>query len=377
MLAVTGIGMVSPVGLDVISSCAAARSGIRRMIPLDDYLVFDALAETEVPLTVHRVPLLSTGLYGLGRLLQMALSALDDMRAGSGHVGRLGLVVATGSGVHRRMWLDRLHRLPEADREGFDLPEIEEGLADDQRQLSEAFVPAIVRHAVIDAEVTATRAITSDQTGFVSALEQANTWLTDGTCETCWVGGCDSFLDPSVLEALEGLHLLRSPDHAAGSIPGELACFVALENPRRSISHGRRVMAVIDGFAQEGVASPSPAAGEGEPQGQLLARAMARAEAGRPSGLVVVNLNGDPLRAAEWGHVQAHRLSQGIAAGQSEWPPPLYFGEIGAATGAAAVALLAQGWARRYAPASRASVALMEDGRARGAFTVASPGVER
>ena len=81
MLAVTGIGMVSPLGLDVVSSCAAARAGIRRIVEIDDLIVNNAAGAEAAPVAVHRVPLISAGFFGVARLRQLGNAALADLLA--------------------------------------------------------------------------------------------------------------------------------------------------------------------------------------------------------------------------------------------------------------------------------------------------------
>jgi hypothetical protein len=51
------------------------------------------------------------------------------------------------------------------------------------------------------------------------------------------------------------------------------------------------------------------------------------------------------------------------------WIPALSFGEIGAATGPAAIAMFAQGTARGYVPPGSALVSLMNDDDTRGCFS--------
>jgi len=53
--------------------------------------------------------------------------------------------------------------------------------------------------------------------------------------------------------------------------------------------------------------------------------------------------------------------------------PAQWFGELGAATGPAAVCMAAQAYARGYGPASVGLVWLADDSGARGAFAVSAP----
>ena len=78
MLNVTGIGMVSSLGLDVVTSCAAARAGIVRAQELDVQIV-DRETQDLVPVVGHVIPL-TQGFTHTGRLLRIAQLALADLQ---------------------------------------------------------------------------------------------------------------------------------------------------------------------------------------------------------------------------------------------------------------------------------------------------------
>lgn len=379
MLVVTDIGMVSPVGLSVAASCAAARAGIRGIVTIDDVLVFDEEAEEEVPVQVHRVPRLSSGLFGYARLLQLACGAVDDLRrsraaagGGEGDAKRLGVILVLPDYAERLAWLELLRKDP-ATAEGDIDPDVEQPrLTELQRRLSSEFLPDLARHRAIRTAPRCAEVILGDATGFVRALELAASWLAEGACTTCWVAGIDSFLDPWTIEALAGLRMLRTPDNPAAAIPGEIACVLALEDAEQAARARHVVTARIDRFAR--AAGASPRVGDEPPVAAPLASAMAIANDGVHAPHLVINLNGDAVRAMEWGHLLVRWTAQGIAEPVSTWIPPLYFGEIGTGTGPASVALVARGWSRRYSPAARALVGLIGNGSHRGAFALSAPG---
>jgi len=374
MLAVTGIGMVSSLGLNAVTSCAAARAGIRRVGKLNDVFVWDDGAEDLVPLVASQVPIVSNGLFGFARLLQLAICAIDDLRRT--YVARgdrpVGLILVVRSEWHRTAWIE--HRKQAAAKGGpgeqeSDFASDEHELARDTQRLAEALLPAIAARAQIVTHPQAQHTILGDQSGFVVALEQAAAWLAKGVCETCLVGGVDSYLDPASIEALDGLNLLRTAANPAGPIPGELACFLALTMAGEHPPPG--ALALIESFCHSTGATPRSNDGFRTPE--PLLQAMATAGRNQNIELAVVNLNGDAVRGAEWGTVLVRRRSQGLTDAPSLWIPPLHFGEIGSATGPASVALLARGWARGYAPSRKAMVCLMEDGAARGAISLMAP----
>ncbi|MDP1861341.1 MAG: hypothetical protein Q8K82_21885 [Gemmatimonadaceae bacterium] len=242
------------------------------------------------------------------------------------------------------------------------------------QSLSQKLIPALVAQAGIEVEPKCVRAILGDQVAFVTALEQASRWLLEGACETCWVGGVDSYLDPPTIEALSGLRVLRTHDNPTAAMPGEVACFLELQDIERALGIGQRVLARIENFAK--VSGATPRFSEDVPKADALNEAMIAAIEGTVVEHVLINLNGDPVRAAEWGHVLVRRTALRVGNNITTWFPPLYFGEIGTGTGPASLALLAQAWARDYAPASRALVCLIGNGSTRAAVRVAAPAGE-
>jgi 3-oxoacyl-[acyl-carrier-protein] synthase-1 len=365
------MGMVSSLGLDVVTSCAAARAGINRIGALDDMWIADDESGEAALLVGHQVPLISPGMFGYARLLQLAISAIEDLRrnAPTAEERPVGLILMMGSGWHRTAWIDKRKKAPPDPPPPGDWAADERALGAETQRLASTFLATLVARARITVQPAAQRIIFGDQSGFVMALEQAATWLNQGACETCWVGGIDSYLDPSTIKALIGLELLRTPDNAVGLIPGEMGCFLCLKSSRR-----RRAGEALATIEAVGLASGASKRAEEAPStSQPLVQAMATAGGGQPMEMSVVNLNGDTARSNEWGGALVRRKSQGLADGLPLWIPPLHFGEIGSATGPASIALLVRGWARGYAPASRAMVCLIDAGPTRGAVAVNGP----
>jgi hypothetical protein len=369
MLAVTGIGMVSPLGLDVVSSCAAARAGIRRIVEIDDFLVKDAEGTEIAPVAVHRVPLISAGFFGFARLRQLGAAALADLLGATGSLDgeRLGFILMVGGETYRRAWLTRARKDPEV-AAGADLEAYDRAVRASEQRIGTDLGPALIDGARLKVPDKARRIVTATGAAFVGALQVAEEWLAKGICERCLVGGLDSLLDPTTLQALEWLRLLKTPDRPAALMPGEAACFLSLEGPR---ARRGTVLATLEapGWAR-GPAHPLLEEGEGR---DALAVAISQtlaglSDAGRSTGLSVVNLNGDPHRAIGWGDAFVRALMPLQLGDLPLWIPPLYFGEVGAAAGPISVALLARGRARGYAPSPNTLVALMDDFGGRGTF---------
>ena len=97
-IVVTAQGMVSSLGLDAATSCAAARAGLRRAQELDT-LKFASLDGREIQCTIgHQAPIITHGFEGAARLAQLVTGALRDLSThGPIPSGRKGLYLSMPS----------------------------------------------------------------------------------------------------------------------------------------------------------------------------------------------------------------------------------------------------------------------------------------
>ncbi|HEY4184301.1 MAG TPA: hypothetical protein VGP07_04495 [Polyangia bacterium] len=385
MLAVTGIGMVSPLGLDAISSCAAARAGIQRIMMGDDVFV-DDLDGKAVPVAVHRVPRISAGLFGFTRLLQLGQFALYDLLRTTPALreDRVGMILIVDGGSYQEALARRRRQEAEeatADNARAHEPPAE--LANDdvfgalRTRIVNDLLSTLVKRVGLEVAPQFRVTLAATTTGLVPALRQAEEWLSLNVCDRCIVGAIDSLIDPPTLAALDDLGLLRTPNRAVGISPGEAACFLALESPRQPRSRPAPIRAFLDCFSTSSE-SAHPLLVETSPHGGGLRAAIAETlsrlpDGGRTTGLVVANMNGDPYRAMSWGSGAISTDSPVRIGSLPIWIPALHFGDVGAATGPLSVAMLVRGWDRQYAPSANALVCLMDDMGARSVLSARAP----
>jgi 3-oxoacyl-[acyl-carrier-protein] synthase-1 len=197
--------------------------------------------------------------------------------------------------------------------------------------------------------------------GLADALYQAQAALATGRATTVLVGALDSLIDAEPLRALLEANRVYRTDLPAGLIPGEAACFLRLEAHTRADAGGVLLAAV------RRAAETDPDA----PVGSALSRAVAGVlrTADGPSDVdLYTDLNGEVDRAAEIGQALL-LLSREVDV--EPWAvviPATSFGDTGAASGALACALAARAFARGYASAQHAVVALTSDGNYSGAL---------
>jgi 3-oxoacyl-[acyl-carrier-protein] synthase-1 len=166
------------------------------------------------------------------------------------------------------------------------------------------------------------------------------------------------------------LGLVRTLDQPTGFFPGEAAAFLLLERIDTARRRGGRIEALLGPWsvtkAEKDRFSGVPLRGRG------LSRVIqecvgSKVKPTREVALAIVNLNGDELRAKEFGMALTHLASNGIPTDFRIWMPPEHFGEIGAATGPVSVCLGTRGFVRGYAHTSALLVGLMGDDGSRGA----------
>jgi 3-oxoacyl-[acyl-carrier-protein] synthase-1 len=341
--------MVSSLGFDVATSCAAARAGLSRAASIDHYVIVSEEGE-DIGVTCHATALGTSGFEGQVRLMRLADLALTDLYHSNPwliNCGRCAAYVATTAregdlseehdSEHKEKWTDWLPHFPRRRADS-------NGRVKGQSSLA-------VRFSI---EVGAT--------GFAHAVAAAKADLSSGIVDSAFVGGVDCLLDEETLARLEADNRLKSPDAPAGLQPGEGAAFIVLQ-----LAHNvpaNQSLAILGGIGW-GV-EENPAGGEETPTGAGLANAIhaaltASGEQGR--FWCIADQNGEHYRAMEWGcaDVLLAASSLGHNMHPSRWNPAVSFGDTGAAAAPIAVCMAITAAQRGYAPAKTAIITIGAD----------------
>ena len=327
-IAITAFGMVSSLGIDAISACAAARAGLSRAAPIEDVLAWDDAEAAPVPVHGHAVRQVTQGFAGVGRLARLGAAAWEDLeRRGqqSAPGTSYGLYVATTSGYYTA----EARGLGEEDERA---EVIAEAQADHQAKVAGPLLQRLlgIRHGP---PPTIAKVIIGQQAAFAAALIEAMSDLRTGVVDECIVGAVDSLIDPAVVGALSELGMLKTPENAGGVAPGEGAAFLRLSR-LSAVPRDQTPAALVTQVAWDRETGHRFADEDSHEQALLglLRDAPPTVQgAGRPP-LIIGTLNGDPVRAMEWGralvalpkwaHDAEHRF------------PAASFGDVGAAAGA-------------------------------------------
>lgn len=348
------MGMSSCLG-PLITACAAFRAGIVRPRASVDVSTFAPGDREPQPVAVYELPVSTFGFSGVGRLVAIAMEALEDLatRVSLQTLGReAGVFLA--------------------------LPDFSNGVGPKEAatavgQLGRQVLGRALEGLGLSWPEDRWRFFTGGSAGFALALEAARREMERRALETCIVGGLDSLVDPEHLRYLLGEHRLKTADNPVGIMPGEACALLVL----RSRQPGRKseVNPPIEFAAAHIGNEPKPLGTKRRPDGLALS-ACVQAVLGTPSAgsgdvLLVSDLNGEEWRAWEWGSALVRLKASGALRGDElGWVPATGFGDVGAAAGAVAACLAARAFQRRYARARRIVIVSQADSGERAAFTL-------
>lgn len=302
-LAVTGVGLVTPVGLNAPSSLAAMRAGISRIGDLPGFQILDAKGEPQ-PVTGGQVPILPGNRQGPARLLRLAETALREA-VGLGRLSQkhrcalfLGLAAPNSTG----------RVLPYAASLSQELGNVLGGLV----------------------RPTNAQLFETGRASVLQALRMAAGALTrENPPDVAIVGGVDSLISPLTLGILQANGRLREGPKSTGILPGEGAGFLVVEKPEHAAGRGVSPLAFMEAAAGGVDTTPLGKPNRAVVLGRVL-RALMDKVASRDL-LVVSDLNGERQRAYEW--MFASTRAPYYHSRLPHWLPSESIGDAGAATG--------------------------------------------
>lgn len=344
-MALTGIGMVTSVGLGAYASCAALRAGLVRIRELDLPQGTEGLA-TRRPIVGSPIKGLTDGYFGLGRWARLAGYGLRDLlanaRLDTGQLVQAGLFL----GLPPSTSPERQQQLATRITQGLQVPDL---------------MPRI--HFYPRGHASA-----------VQALGDALAQLRQERLALAVVGGLDSLVEPETLTRLRNEGRLKTDEHPVGFVPGEASAFFLLETPRMAQRRKAPVMAWLESsqLAREPVTADSREPCDGHGLGHAITAAFETLEdRGAGTGLVINDLNGELYRAEEFAKA-APRALRHLRGRWRLWHPADCIGDTGAASGALAVCVGARALFRGYAATSQVLTCASSEQGLRGAVCLKS-----
>ncbi|MGC4085931.1 MAG: hypothetical protein QM736_28340 [Vicinamibacterales bacterium] len=370
--------MVSALGYDVHTACAAARAGLARPSELP-FLTLEADRSPGLA-TGHVARLLTDGFDGDARLVRLMCGALDDLRTQVPPQ----LLADTRTGFYLS--------IPAADREwqGLGLmatderrerhleqigtpPSIDEatrGAALLGDALKLARYPEAVRAAARTVRVSAV-----GHAGTAALCHRAARDLESGTIDMAVIGAVDSLAGHRTLTWLSATGRLKSAESPAGLAPGEAAAFLLFaaagrlpwaEIPARA-SLDTVTLRVSDVQLLDGGQA------DGRAQAEIV-RELTGSLGVADTDWVVTDQNGELFRAVDWGTGLTRLRGAGVTIRDSAsiWYPASSFGDTGAAAGAVATCIASEALLRGYARERHAILLASSDGAARAGWILST-----
>lgn len=374
--AITACSLVTSLGADAATSCAAARAGLVRTQAVEG-LGFVSMVDGEAaPVIVHAVPLITRGFVGrarLERLLGATLAGLHRALSGARSRGdRIAFYVSMPSPVRTLTGLEliadeRARAAAAEDAQGL------EGAGDALDVLDvQAMLDRVAARAGLSDGTAVRFACAQGHAGGARCAEAALADLARREVDVAVVTGVDSLLDEATLEWLHAASRLKLDDMPVGLRPGEAGAALVLVRPDHESAAGAGADLHHVGFADETRSLLSGATSVGIALARVLREAAAPAGWTRPdSAWLICDHNGETYRANEWGHALV-RARADVAALDSPfvWLPAESFGDTGAASAIVGTCVALPAFARGYAPVSRAVVASSSEGGLRSALVV-------
>lgn len=321
-VAITGLGVISPIGLDVPAVAASlreARSGIRlvRAPPLQrDFAAGSVDARFEEAFTKLELPFLD-------RCQQMAILAARQAVADAGLEESFAAF-----GQRAGVYYGNVHGGCEAGQSWI------EQLLLEGRQASRPFTAMAcmsnagaaqlaIRHQVLGPVVCNTTACASSGV----AIGDAARAIADGYLDVAIAGGAEAPLVSMFMGIFQGTRAMSAPDpedvgrsckpfdsRRSGLVMGEGSAFVVLESAERARARGARIHGYLSGY---GMSSDAHHVGMPSTEGQVRALRAALADAGLEPGQVGY-VNAHATATAGGDMIEAAALREVFGAGPGD-----------------------------------------------------------
>jgi 3-oxoacyl-[acyl-carrier-protein] synthase-1 len=346
---VTGLGMVSSVGWDALSACAAIRAGLTRPQEAGHFRVLDEEENESVPVLGHPVSGYTDGFNLTGCWIRLASGAFADLLSSAG--------LPDTQSVSFWSRTTFLAVTPYSNHPRFD---DEDG--DGVEGLTEGYLLPLLEALGLAVGLASAQVVAFEHAGTAVAIDLALDLLADRRADRVVIVAADSYLDPLTLKWLVSLGRLKTADFPVGLAPGECGACVLLE--REDVAERRGAIGLARLSASTLAKEENHYFSEGTNAGGALANCIQAAltDVGTVpfAGDVFSDLNGEAWRAAEWGYAQV-RLSNWLRADHRLHLPATSVGDTGAASGAVGICSAVHAFRRRCAKTETAIVLSSSD----------------
>ena len=295
-LLITGLGAVTSVGMDAVTTCASIRAGISRPAPLESIRVLDLEDYKEVSITGHPAGAIARGFSNVGRWLQLAPVALADLCSNQ----------ALPSPKRDPTFWARtkcLVALPFLDQRFEPDPYCTNDMIDG------AFSAPLASRVQQFFGPSGTYVHARGRTGVLESIVAAGPLIRRGETDRVVLVVVDSLVDTPALEWLLEYNRIKCDENPIGLSPGEAACAFMLEDAAAAKARGAAMAVSVRAIAtaNEAKAFLANELGQGEALATVISRVLSDVGV-MFQGTVVADLNGEKWRAYEFGCARARFL---------------------------------------------------------------------
>jgi 3-oxoacyl-[acyl-carrier-protein] synthase-1 len=350
---IVGRALVSSLGSDTTTCCAAARAGIVRTCDAEHYLAADDEQAAGSPVAVH-LAAFARGFEGQVRLQCLMAAALSDLQ--------LQLPDAPWRNATTAVYLSM--PAPGREREAAPLISDEQErarfeelwrsvpLPDPQRMAAQLLARAC-EQAGFEKQLALRFVDTSGSTGVTRAVIEAAEDLRCGQVELALVVGVDSLVEEHTLHWLDRTGRLKTSVRPAGLRTGEACSILVLESRQRASQRRARALAgiALTAYQHEPSGIFSGKVAIGAALAHTIDQLRGSANWDERSPFISLDLNGENARALEWGNALTHLVSQCQSYQHVRLElPAIAFGDTGAASAGVAACMTLHAFERGYGP---------------------------
>lgn len=334
-LCISGIGMITSVGRDAVTSCASIRAGITRPTEFADYKYLVTEEQDMEPIIGHAIVGVTEGFHFTGLWSRLAKLCLHDMAksacfpdATDNKFWQRTAIIAAAPHINNDRFLRRV--------------------SDDSSVLFDAYFENLIAHFKWPIEVSQRYFSTKGSPGVFEAINQGDALIHTGDVDRVIILSVDSYLSQSSLEWLATYERIKTPNNPVGLSPGEAAaCFVLEGRPTLNERQQKPLAEVIAAeVAEETTSFVIDKQASSENLRRILKSVVSASGVEEMNATLINDLNGEPWRATQYANARV---------GVNEVGPPLptimpavSLGDVGAAVGAISICLATQVFSRNY-----------------------------
>lgn len=370
MASISAHSMLTSLGCDAATACAAARAGLSRAGEIAGMKFTSDITGAPEPLIAHAVPLLTRGFEGGVRLQRLLFGGLSELKtqlpAGMLKAGHVGFYLSLPDPARTAHGLDLI---PDDEaRTVFQALASEFGTKPSDPRFAHVALASAAAQAGWPGEIDIRHVSFAGHAGGAHCIALAHKDLDSGHVATAIVGAADSLLDQETVAWLHSANRLKLSGMPVGLMPGEACAFLALSNALQG-SEGQ-IAAVGLSLEPKTLWSGATSVGEGLAHALEQVAEVAGWKQTR-SAWLVCDQNGETYRANEWGHTIARMRGAWPALENPDvWVPAASFGDTGSASTLVAVCTALHAFNRAYAPAEAAVVISSSEADSRAALVV-------